>query len=385
LTPLDSTSSGGLTDNDFVRRSTVLRSEHLVCAALAVGVLWSPSRATAGASAAPNWAPELTFSYVDPVTGEHHECGGDCRRFEVPAGVDLEIRVQVVNLGDNPSGDPVSWDLWFDQPLHPFPGADLAACWEATGHVLDIDCWQAMRDAVDWDWWDALDADRVCVPQDPGDCVDETITVPMQADFDGSRGRGVYTFLVWVDRFGTQSESDEFDNVSGPVRVKAVPAAAVATVKPIGPPVTVRPGMQVAAPASVGTTSRQAVFAPSSPKPFSVHILQAHEEKSFSLSSGVGRASLEFSPSCTGAVTVDVEQIGEWEMMTVEVRKVSTGEVLAEFSGKGRARLEGTIEAAHLKDDREFEVIVQPNQGTRGIRGTIAVSYPDRAVYRRTE
>jgi hypothetical protein len=327
----------------------------------------------------------MTFSYVDSVTGERHECGGGCRRFEVPAGVDLEIRVQVVNLGDNPTGDPVSWDLWFDQPLHPFPGADLTACWDAPGVGLDVDCWQAMRDAVDWDWWDQQAANRECLPEDPGDCVDETIRVPMKADFDGSRGRGVYVFLVWVDRFGTQTEIDEFDNVIGPVRVKTLPTTTIGVVKPLGPPVMVNPGMQFVAPATVGTSDRQAVFAPKSPQPFSVRILQAHEEKGFSLSSRVGRANLEFSPAYAGSVTVEVEQAGVWEKMTVEVRKLSTGEVLAETSGKGRLRLEGVIAKGHLKDDRRFEIVVQGDHGTRGVRGTISVSYPDRAIYRRTE
>ena len=363
----------------------MLRSDSLVfAAAVAMAFLMSPTMAVAGASSPPNWAPEMTFSYVDPVTGEHHECGGDCRRFEVPAGVDLEIRVQVVNVGDNPGGDPVSWDLWFDQPRSPLPPEDLAACIDSEQR-LDTDCWYAMMDRVDWEWWDKQDADRVCVPEDPGDCVEEAISVPMRADFDGSRGRGVYTFLLWVDRFDTQTESDEFDNLAGPVRVKVLPATTIGTVKPLGPPVMVDPGMQVVAPTTVGTTRRQAVFAPSSPRPYSVRILQAHEEKSFSLSSRVGRGSLEFSPSYTGAVTVEVQQLGAWEKMTVEVRKVSTGEVLAEISGKGRLRLQGMIEKAQLVDDRRFEVIVQPEQGTRGVRGTISLSYPDRAVYFRTE
>lgn len=364
----------------------MLRSDAMIFAfVVAMAVLMYPAVAAAGASDPPNFVPEMTFSYIDPVNGERHECGGACRRFEVPAGVDLEIRMQVVNMGDNPTGDPVSWDLWFDQPLHPFPGEDLIACWESDGEGLDVSCWQAMRDAVDWDWWDALDADRVCLPEDPGDCVDETISMPMKADFDGSRGRGVYTFLVWVDRFDTQTEIDDFDNVAGPVRVKALPRTTIGTVKPLGPPVMVDPGKQLVAPATVGATHRQAVFVPSSPKPYSVRILQAREEKGFSLSSRVGRANLEFSPSYTGVVRVEVEQIGAWEKMIVEVRKVSTGEVLAEISGKGRLRLEGMVEKAQLVDDRRFEVIVQPDQGTRGIRGTITVSYPDRAVYRRTE
>ena len=364
----------------------MLRSDSLVFAfVFVVAILLSPTIAAAGASDPPNFVPEMTFSYVDPVNGEKHQCSGDCRRFEVPAGVDLEIRVQTVNLGDNPSGDPVSWDLWFDQPRSPLPAEDLIACWESDGEGLDVSCWQAMMDRVDWDWWNEQVADRECVPEDPGDCADDTIKVPVHADFKGSRGRGVYTFLVWVDRFDTVTESDEFDNAAGPVRVKVLPSAAIGTVKPLGPPVMVNPGMQVVAPATVGGTSRQAVFAPSSPRPHSVRILQAHEEKSFSLSSKVGRASLEFSPSYTGAVTVEVEQLGAWEKMTVEIRKVSTGEVLAEISGKGRLRLEGMIEKAQLVDDRQFEVIVQPEQGTRGVRGTISVSYPDRAVYRRTE
>lgn len=372
-------------DNGSVWGWTMLRSGAVVFAfVFAVAVLMSPAMVMAGASAPPNWAPELTFSYVDPVTSERHECGGDCRRFEVPAGVDLEIRVQAQNIGDNPGGDPVCWDLWFDQPRSPLPPEDLADCIDDEQR-LDTDCWYAMMDRVDWEWWDKQDADRVCVPEDPGDCVDETITVPMRADYDGSRGRGVYTFLVWVDRFDTVTESDEFDNVIGPVRVKALPTTTIGTVKPLGPAVMVDPGLQVVAPATVGMTSRQAVFAPSSSKPHTVRILQAQEDKGFSLSSRIGRATLEFSPAYTGLVTVEVEQAGVWEKMTVEVRKVSTGEVLAEISGKGRLRLEGTIEKAQLVDDRKFEVVVQPEQGTRGLRGTISVSYPDRAVYRRTE
>ena len=350
-----------------------------------VPTLLTPSTAAAGASDPPNFVPEMTFSYIDPVTGERHECGDGCRRFEVPAGVDLEIRMKALNMGDNPTGDPVSLDLWFDQPLHPFPPGDLVACWEASGRGLDVDCWQAMRDAVDWDWWDKQDAERVCVPEDPGDCADETITVPMKADFEGSRGRGVYTFLLWVDRFDTVTEIDDFDNVAGPVRVKALPTTTIGTVKPLGPTVMVDPGLQVVAPAVVGNTSRPAVFAPKSPKPFTVRILSDHEEKAISLSSKAGRATLEFVPSYPGTVSVKVESVGVWEKMTVKLRKVSTGEVLAEISGKGRIQLGATIEKVQLVDDRAFEVVVQPEHGARGVRGTISVSYPGRAVYIRTQ
>lgn len=361
------------------------RSDALVFTVVfATAIFTVPTTVSAGASAPPNWAPELTFSYVDPVSGERHECGGDCRRFEVPAGVDLEIRVQALSLGDNPSGDPVSWDLWFDQPRSPLPAEDLAACIDSEQR-LDTECWYAMMDRVDWEWWDEQVADRECVPEDPGDCVDETITVPMNADFEGSRGRGVYTFLVWTDRFDTVTEGDEFDNVAGPVRVKALPTTTIATVKPPGPSVTVNPGMQVVAPATTGSTDRPLVYSPKSARSYSARILQDHEEKGFNLASRVGRATLEFSPSYAGVVTVEVNPTGAWEKMKVSLRKVSTGEVLAEFSSKGRIRLEGTIEKVQLVDDRAFEVVVQPEQGTRGIRGTIRVSYPNRAVYIRSE
>jgi hypothetical protein len=350
----------------------------------AMAIPVAPTTGAAGASDPPNWAPEMTFSYLDPVTGERHECGEDCRRFEVPAGVDLEIRVQALSLSDNPGGDPVSWGLWFDQPRSPLPAEDLAACIDSEQR-LDTECWYATMDRVDWEWWDEQVADRECVPEDPGDCADETIIVPMNADFEGSRGRGVYTFLVWTDRFDTVTESDEFDNVAGPVRVKALPKKTIGTVKPLGPSVMVNPEMQVAAPATTGATDRRVVYSPNSARSFSARILQDHEEKGFNVTSRVGRASLEFSPSYTGPVTVDVQPVGAWEKMTVTVRKVSTGEVLAEISSKGRIQLEGTIEKVQLVDDREFEVVVQPEQGTRGIRGTISVSYPKRAVYIRAE
>jgi hypothetical protein len=351
---------------------------------VATAFLMSANSSMAGASSPPNLAPELTFSYVDPVSGERQECGEDCRRFEVPAGVDLEIRVQVVNLGDNPNTDGVDWDLWFDQPRSPFPPEDFAACFD-NEQRLDTDCYYGMKDRVDWDWWDRLDADRVCLPNDPSDCLDETLSVPMDADFDGSRGRGVYTFLVWVDRFDTQVEIDDFDNVAGPVRVRVLPKAAIEPVRPVAPLVMVDPGEKVVAPATVGVTSRNTVFAPTSPKSFTFRVARAQDEKSFDLSSRVARANLAFVVSYPGVVVVEVQQDGVWEGMIVEVRKVSTGEILAEASGKGRLRLEAGIEKVHLLDDRQFEVVVRHGQGTWGLRGTIRVRYPDRGFYIRTE
>jgi hypothetical protein len=363
----------------------VLRSDALVLAAVCASVMLTfPTTVRGGASDPPNWAPELTFSYADPVSGERHECGGDCRRFEVPAGVDLLIRVQALNVSEHPGGDPVSWDLWFDQPRSPLPAEDLAACIDEDQR-LDTECWYAMMNRVDWKWWGEQVADRECVPEDPGDCVDETISVPMRADFEGSRGRGVYTFLVWTDRFDTVTESDEFDNVAGPVRVKAVPKMTIDEVEPPESPSRLNPEAQGVAPATTAATERRVVSSPRSARSYSARILQDHEEKGFNVTSSVGRAILEFSPSYAGAVTVEVQPVGAWEKMTVAVRKVSTGEVFAEISGKGRLRIEGTIEKVQLVDDRAFEVVVQPEQGTRGIRGTISVSYPSRAVYIRRE
>ena len=147
----------------------------------------------------------------------------------------------------------------------------------------------------------------------------------------------------------------------------------------------VSPGTQVVAPATIGSTHRTLVYSPKSARSYAARILQDHEEKGFNLTSRVGRASLEFSPSYAGGVIGEVHPAGAWEKMNVSVRKVSTGEVLAEVSGKGRIRLEGTIEKVQLVDDRAFEVVVQPEQGARGIRGTIHVSYPNRAVYIRSE
>jgi hypothetical protein len=349
--------------------------------ALALAVLLAiPSTAAAGASGPPNLVAEMALSYVDPLGGERRECGEGCRRFEVPAGVELEIRVRVFNQGDNPASDGVDWDLWFDQVRSPFPPEDLEACFDSEQR-LDTDCYYGMMDRVDWDWWDIQDADRVCVPDDPDDCFDETISITMDADFKGSRGTGAYSFVLWVDRFDTHVESDDFDNVAGPVRVKVLPAAEVEAVKPFDSTVSIDAGETMAAPATVSTSHRSPVFSPTSSRPYAVEIIPTSTERAFTVSSGVARPSLEFIPSYPGSVTVDVEQVGAWEKMKVQLRKVSTGEILTEGSGKGRIRLAGQVQKVQLVDDRLFEVQVLPEPGTRGLRGTISVSYPDRAVY----
>ena len=318
----------------------------------------------------PSFIPHMELSFIDPQSGELVSCGKGCRWFEVPDGVELEIRIKVQNNSRDEWGEGVVWDLWFDQPLHPFPGINLSDCHDQSEDRLDIECWLALNDRVNWDAWTTLVADLVCVPEKKGVCADVSMWVPMDVEFDGSRGRGVYSFAVWVDRFGVTTEDDEFDNYRGPVRVKVVPRQS---------------GELEGATKDSKTIPEGLVTNPSSPRPYSVRTVTAEVDKGFSLSSGVGRANLEFSPSYSGPVYVEVEQAGVWEKMTVEVRKVSTGEVLAEVSGKGRLFLEGVVGKAHLKDDRRFEVVVQAAHGTRGLRGTISVSYPDRVVYRRAE
>ena len=341
---------------------------------LVFGVLTPLLLLTTSAPAAeglpPSFVPQMDLSYTDPHTGELVSCGEGCRRFEVPDGVELEIRIKVQNNSGDDWGEGVAWDLWLDQRRHPFPGIDLNDCHDASEGLLDIDCWLALKDRVDWDAWTSLVANLVCVPERPDECVDVTLWVPMDLEYDGSRGRGVYSFAVWVDRFGVVSEDDEFDNFRGPVRVKVVPR---------------QQGGSEATTRGSRPNPEGLVKTESSPRPYSVRFVTAEVDKGFTLSSRIGRANLEFSPSYPGAVTVEVEQVGVWEKMTVEVRKVSTGEVMAEISGKGSLRLDGKIGKAHLKDDRRFEVVVQAEHGTRGLRGTISVSYPDRVVYRRTE
>jgi hypothetical protein len=338
------------------------------CAVMLAAILiQGAAPAVAGTGDSPNFVPEMRLSYADPVSGERVECGDACRRFEVPAGVDLELQVLVLNMGGTVGSDGVSWDLWFDQRRYPFPGIDIADCDDPAENRLDTECWEALVNRVDWDSWDSQTADRVCVPEKAGDCDEVTVRVPMDVDYDGSRGRGVYSFAVWVDRFRVHAEKNEFDNFVGPVRVKVVPAS---------PP----------APASAPDAQAESgLMKPSSPKPYSVRIVLEEKEIGFTLSSQRSRAILEFEPQYAGKVTVVVDPSGVYETLHVEIRKVSTGEILAEADGKGVLSLEGGIGTATLKDDRRIEAIVTPAQGSRGSRGTLSVSYPARAIYRRTE
>jgi hypothetical protein len=339
-----------------------------------------PWPTVADGSSSPNFVPQLELSYPDPLTGERVSCGEGCRRFEVPAGVELELRISVQNTGGSLDREGVSWDLWFDQRKHPFPGLDITPCLYAEGDRVDLECWSALVERVDWGYWEELSADRVCVPSELGDCTDVTIRVPMDAAFEGTRGKGVYSIALWVDRFRVNTEIDEFDNFVGPVRVKVVPPIAA------GEAVTADPEVPGGAQRTIESLpDSKAVVSGTSPRPYTVIILPERVESGFALSSQRSRGTLDFTPRYAGEIVVEVVQSGAYENIIVQVLKLSTGEILAETRGKGRIHLVGALGAAHLKDDRRFEVVVRADQGTRGARGTIAVSYPARAIYRQTD
>jgi hypothetical protein len=333
-------------------------------------LLATPVVAAAADGAPPSFIPQLNLSYVDPISREVVSCGQGCRRFEVPDGVELEVRVGVRNEGGDVGEEGVAWDLWYDQRRYPFPGIDIAACYDAAHEQLDGDCWRALNDRVDWAEWNELVADVVCVPETAVECEDVTLRLPMDSEFEGSRGRGVYSFALWVDRFKKIAEDNEFDNFAGPVRVKVVPSTVSA------------PKSDSIAAASIPA---HLVSAPSTPQPYTVLVFPARSDLGFTLSSQLSRGLLEFAPLYPGGVEVEVEQGGVYESMAVEIRKSSNGEVLANATGKGRLTFTGRVELLDLKDDRRLEVVVSPAHGTRGVRGTITVSYPSRASYRRTE
>lgn len=320
--------------------------------------------------APPSFVPQLELSYVDPISGEVVSCGQGCRRFEVPDGVELEVRIAVANQGGDVGEEGVAWDLWFDQRRHPFPALDITACHDRALDRLDVDCWRALDSRVDWVEWNQQVADVVCVPEKPGQCENVVLRVPMDSEFDGSRGRGVYSLALWVDRFKQIAEDNEFDNFAGPVRVKVVP--------------TVSAG-QLRESSASQFIPENLIRAPSAPQPYTVLTFAARSDLGFSLSSQLSRGLLEFAPRYPGEVEVEVQQSGAYERMVVEIRKSSSGKVLAEATGRGRLTFTGRIGLLDLKDDRRLEVVVSPAQGTRGARGTITVTYPARASYRRTE
>lgn len=338
-------------------------------AALVGLILVTSAAAGADADPPPDWVPELRLSYVDPATGSRVACSDPCRRFEVPEGAVLAVGVTVANRGGDARSDGPVWDLWWDQRLHPFPGIDTAACIDPDG-TIDMPCWGDLVERVDWASWRALPADVSCVPEEPGGCLDVILQVPVSAHFDGSRGRGVYSLALWVDRFRAGVERNELDNFAGPVRV-VVRAGAAAE-----PETEEAAAVALPEQGGAGTLVFGAVG-----KPFAVAVLDETVDQGFALSSPRSRATLGFNPGVPGEVVVEVDQVGAWGKIVVEVRKVSTGEVLQEAYGLGRLRLEGPVHEGLLKDDRRFEVVVRLDEGTRGVRGTVRVTYPARARF----
>lgn len=154
-----------------------------------------PVTLLAGASDPPNFIPSLTIQYEDPQTKKQivHEIESysDVQKtYQVPGGVELTLIFETHNIGGNPGGDGVSLDVWLDWAKKSLPKDDDSA-------------------------------DLVCVPQTPSDCFHFEETIAADADFKGSGGKGVYNMLIWVDRFDTQAEDDEEDNMLGPIKIVA--------------------------------------------------------------------------------------------------------------------------------------------------------------------
>ena len=329
-----------------------------------------------------NFVPDLTLSYIDPTSGERVECTGDCRRVTVPAGSVLEAVVEVHDEGDNNRADEVTWDLWFNQPNHPYPGLDIEACFGEDAGSLDRRCWQALLERVDRDAWDALVPDVVCVPVRDGDsCRRGEVRVLMNPDFEGARRPGVYHFAVWANRFSTIPERDEFDNFVGPIRVTVEARQNLAPSDLSAPDVGPQSGTIGNHAEVEGIDPDSPVMIPSLPMSYGVVIVPKEVETAFTVTATRSQRLLEFAPAYAGKVAVEVMQAGTFENMVVQVRKVSTGEVLIEARGKGRLRLEGRVDGFDLRDDPQFEVVVIPGQGSRGVRGSIRVSYPARLRY----
>jgi hypothetical protein len=111
-------------------------------------------------------------------------------------------------------------------------------------------------------------------------------------------------------------------------------------------------------------------------RPFAIAVVPATDETGFALTSDRAHASLPFVVGQPGDVSVEVSQIGGWDEISIEVRKDSNGTVLQRARGRGRVLLEGFVSKDLLRDDRSFEVLVSPDRGSRGARGTIRVEFP---------
>ena len=332
-----------------------------------------PLQATEERLPSPNFVPEVHLSYIDPMSGEQIACEEGCRRFEVPQGADLEISVATKNVGAVFDGHGVPWDVFFDQRRPPFPGLDVSDCQDPGGEI-NIECWQDLAGRVEWDLWNSVVADRVCVPEKPGECADVTFRVRMDENFEGSRGRGVYSLGVWVDRFHTNPETNEFDNYVGPIRVKVIPRAEGAGPDESAPPV------------DRAEEVSGLVVAPIYPKPYHFRTVQKRLEKAFNLSSANSKAVFAFLQPYAGEVVVQTDTGGRTlDKLVIQVQSFATREVLAETEGSGRLVLRGQLTQTDLKNDRRIMVVVTLAEGARPTRGSLTVTYPAEPMFRKSE
>ena len=158
-------------------------------------MLFSAQMCLAAASDPPDFQPQLTIRYFDSQKNREVTLK-KCRpgiTYQVPAGTVLTLIVDVLNMSDNPCGDPVSTDIWYDWPHQKRP--------------KDVD-----------------DADAICIPDDPGDC--QQIIENLKTDFfyKGKKGKGVYHIVIWTDRFDTQTEVCEDNNYLGPIKIVTKPS-----------------------------------------------------------------------------------------------------------------------------------------------------------------
>ncbi len=334
----------------------------------AVLVIGAVSATAAADSPPPNWVPKLDLGYVAPGSSRELRCESPCRRFEVPAGATLIVRVSIDNTGGEPRVGGPPWDLWWDQRLHPFPGFDTAACFSGDPPRIDASCWSDLLQRVEWLRWRDEVPDLTCVPEVEGACREVVLRVPVGNGADAELQEGVHSLAVWVDRFGGTAEGNELDNFAGPIRL-------VVTAETNGSPE--HHAVSDEAPSVVERQAEAGTVRPGTPgQPFAIAVVPATDETGFALTSDRAHASLPFVIGQPGDVSVEVSQIGGWDEISIEIRKVSNGAVLQRARGRGRVQLEGFVGKDLLRDDRGFEVLVSPDRGSRGARGTIRVQFP---------
>jgi len=170
----------------------------LISSIMVGGAAWG----TTGPPSIQDAVLHVTLRYTHPRTGKVHTLTTDsqqtnsveaphtAREWSVPAGVELRIEMSYT-AGDHPASDGFSVDIWYDWNRFEYPE-------------------------------DTVDPDDVCLEENPRDCARFTRTLPMDSDFPGKDGRGVYNLAAWIDRFDTQSEAYEDNNFLGPIKIRAV-------------------------------------------------------------------------------------------------------------------------------------------------------------------